>query len=74
LPLSSVRPLDPWKVPRTGLNQCHDFVGIGNAPAPSINADVDLPARLQPTFVDVPVDQPFTGVYWSLRRVPQDVG
>jgi hypothetical protein len=49
--------------PRSGLNQGHDFVGVGDAPAPGINSDVDLPAGLQPTLVDVPVDQPFTGVY-----------
>ena len=70
----SVRPLDPWKVPRSGLHQRHDFFGVGHAPAPGINADVDLPAGLQPTLVGVPVDQPFTGIDWSLRRVPQDVG
>jgi hypothetical protein len=70
----SLSPFDPWKVLRPGLDQRHNFVGAGDAPAPGIYTDVDLPAGLQPTLVDMPVDQPFTGVYWSLRRVPQDVG
>ena len=55
-------PLDAREIPRTRLYESDHFISMDYSTTPRVDAHVDLPTGLQPALVDVPVDEPFSGV------------
>lgn len=64
----SIRPAGrKWlEVVRTVVDECRDRGFLNWAAPPRVKADVDHPATLMPTLVDVAVEEPRTLIDWPV--------